>query len=147
MARLADMPSRCIRRVGMAQRGALVVAVAFTILSPEAGAQGLRDDAADAPTDATAPVPSPVPSPVPLPVPSPVPAPVPRLVPPVLVRRAEPVYPTAADGRRVDVELLLTIDEHGSVVLAEVLGHVPADASQVFDDVARTAARTLRFEP
>ncbi len=69
------------------------------------------------------------------------------VVPPHLIARAHPVYPPTADGRRVDVEMLLTVDTTGTVTQAEVLGHVPEDAIEEFDRVARAASRTLRFEP
>jgi TonB family protein len=75
------------------------------------------------------------------------PPPRPTLVPPVCLQHARPVYPRDADGRRVDVDLLLTVDEQGQVTYAEVLGHIPADAPESFDVAAREAARQIRFRP
>lgn len=69
------------------------------------------------------------------------------ITPPQIVDRARPAYPADGNGRRVDVELLLTIDEAGAVVGAEVLGHVPNDAPESFDAAARAAVRAMRFEP
>nr|BAL57067.1 TonB-dependent receptor [uncultured delta proteobacterium] len=69
------------------------------------------------------------------------------MVGPVCVRHARPEYPRGADGRRVDVELLLTVDEQGNVSHAEVLGHIPHDAPESFDRAALEAAREIRFRP
>lgn len=71
----------------------------------------------------------------------------PSIVAPTLLNRATPVYPAGADGRRVDVEMLLTVDADGRVGQAEVLGHVPSDAPASFDEAARQAAAQLRFAP
>src|SRR5579859_5114986 len=71
----------------------------------------------------------------------------PHLTAPVLHQRVHPVYPPDADGRRVDVELLLTVDATGAVSQVEVLGHVPADVPASFDEAARAAALTLSFTP
>ncbi len=68
-------------------------------------------------------------------------------MPPVCLQHARPEYPAAGDGRRVDAELLLTLDEHGDVSHAEVLGHIPPDAPEAFDVAALAAARALRFRP
>jgi TonB family protein len=71
----------------------------------------------------------------------------PAVVAPVCLQHARPEYPRDADGRRVDVELLLTVDERGNVSHVEVLGHIPPDAPESFDRAAREAARTIRFRP
>ncbi len=71
----------------------------------------------------------------------------PHIQPPTAILRPTVVYPPGADGRRVDVELVVTIAEDGTVPAVEVLGHVPADAAEVFDQVAMAAARTMTFHP
>ncbi|MBI5515718.1 MAG: TonB-dependent receptor [Deltaproteobacteria bacterium] len=71
----------------------------------------------------------------------------PRVVSPRLLERARPAYPADGGGRRVDVELLLTLNELGAVTHTEVLGHIPADAPESFDHAARAACASLRFEP
>ncbi len=71
----------------------------------------------------------------------------PVIIAPVMLTRATPIYPLHADGRRVDVEMLLTVGEDGAVAQTEVLGHVPADAPVSFDEAARAATQQLRFTP
>lgn len=71
----------------------------------------------------------------------------PRVTPPRVTTPPRPVYPSGADGRRVDVDLIVTVDVEGRVSAVEVLGHVPADAVEAFDEAATTAARAMVFEP
>ncbi|WP_254626709.1 TonB family protein, partial [Myxococcus sp. CA039A] len=73
------------------------------------------------------------------------PAPVPAVVAPKLVTFVEAPYPAEAEQARLEatVRLKLTLDDQGVVTEAEVLepqGHG-------FDEAARQAALSFRFEP
>jgi TonB family protein len=127
----------------------VVAALAGLVVGTRASAVRAQDAGSPAPSASSAPPASDQPaSPSPSPSSSPPPASfAPGLVPPRLIRRAQPEYPAGADGRRVDVELLLTVDPSGAVSQVEVLGHIPADAPESFDIAARDAARTLLFDP
>lgn len=70
-----------------------------------------------------------------------------RVIAPRVTTPPRPEYPRGADGRRVDVDLIVTVDVSGRVSAVEVLGHVPADALESFDDAAVRAARAMVFEP
>lgn len=76
------------------------------------------------------------------PAPGEPPAPPPPLTPPALLEAAPPVYPPGLDLGRVDVELLLLIDEHGAV---EQVGLV--SGPEPFASLAVAAAAALRFTP
>jgi len=67
--------------------------------------------------------------------------------PPVCVRHAHPVYPTGLREGRVEIELQLTVDEHGHALDPTILRRTPDGAGLAFDDAALEAVQGLVFEP